>query len=110
MRYVYTFSLYTYIQANDSPQMSSHLFLIGSIIATVYFLLKFLEMRFVDQDNKKPIKVLIRDTLIVCVSSVIGIFLLDQFNLLGNRLGSSNHGVASGGSSTPAVFVDTPGF
>jgi hypothetical protein len=82
-------------------------FLIGSIIATVYFLLKFLEMRFVDQDNKKPIKVLIRDTLIVCISSVIGVFLLEQFKMFGGG-GSSVGGV--GGSSSPAVFVDTPGF
>ena len=89
---------------------TTNLFVIGAIIATVYFLLKFLEMRFVDQDNKKPIKVLIRDTLIVCVSSVVGVYLLDQFKMFDS--GSSSGGGAgnTNGSSSPAVFVDTPGF
>jgi len=86
---------------------TTNLFSIGAIIAIVYFLLKFLEMRFVDNDNKKPIKVLIRDTLIVCISSVVGVFLLDQFKMMGN---SSIIRGADSGLSAPAVFVDTPGF
>jgi RsiW-degrading membrane proteinase PrsW (M82 family) len=90
---------------------TTNLFVIGAIIATVYFLLKFLEMRFVDQDNKKPIKVLIRDTLIVCISSVVGVYLLDQFKMFdsGSGIGSSS-GSTGSGLSSPAVFVDTPGF
>ena len=88
--------------------VTTNLFVIGAIIATVYFLLKFLEMRFVDQDNKKPIKVLIRDTLIVCISSVVGVYLLDQFKMFD---GSSSSSSGSGSTaSSPAVFVDTPGF
>jgi hypothetical protein len=93
---------------------TTNLFVIGAIIATVYFLLKFLEMRFVDQDNKKPIKVLIRDTLIVCVSSAVGVFLVDQFKMFDIGIGVGGRGGGSGGSgggsSSPAVFVDTPGF
>ena len=88
---------------------TTSLFVIGAIIATVYFLLKFLEMRFVDNDNKKSIKVLIRDTIIVCISSVVGVYLLDQFKMFDSGSGSGNdsNGI---GSSSPAVFVDTPGF
>ena len=86
--------------------ITTNLFVIGAIIATVYFLLKFLEMRFVDHESKKPIKVLIRDTLIVCISSVVGVFLLDQFKMFDGTSGTAN----GGGSSSPAVFVDTPGF
>ena len=89
---------------------TTNLFVIGAIIATVYFLLKFLEMRFVDQDNKKPIKVLIRDTLIVCVSSVVGVYLLDQFKMFDSGSGSGGGAGNTNGSSSPAVFVDTPGF
>jgi hypothetical protein len=89
---------------------TTNLFVIGAIIATVYFLLKFLEMRFVDRDNKKPIKVLIRDTIIVCISSVVGVYLLDQFNMLGIGGGGGTGTGNGGGSSSPAVFVDTPGF
>lgn len=91
--------------------ITTNLFIIGAIIATVYFLLKFLEMRFVDHESKKPIKVLIRDTLIVCISSVVGIFLLDQFKMFDSTSGIGIGGSANGaGSSSPAVFVDTPGF
>ena len=86
---------------------TTSLFVIGAIIATVYFLLKFLEMRFVDNDNKKSIKVLIRDTIIVCISSVVGVYLLDQFKMFDSGSGNESNGI---GSSSPAVFVDAPGF
>lgn len=91
---------------------TTNLFVIGAIIATVYFLLKFLEMRFVDQDDKKPIKVLIRDTLIVGISSVLGVYLLEQFKMFdsGSGAGSGIGGDGAGTSSSPAAFVDTPGF
>jgi hypothetical protein len=90
---------------------TTSLFVIGAIIATVYFLLKFLEMRFVDNDNKKSIKVLIRDTIIVCISSVVGVYLLDQFKMFDSGSGSGSGNDSNGiGSSSPAVFVDTPGF
>lgn len=91
---------------------TTNLFVIGAIIATVYFLLKFLEMRFVDQDDKKPIKVLIRDTLIVGISSVLGVYLLEQFKMFdsGSGAGSGIGGDGAGASSSPAAFVDTPGF
>lgn len=86
---------------------STNFFVIGAIIATVYFLLKFLEMRFVEQDNHKPIKVLIRDTIVVGISSVIGVFLLEQFKMFDT---SNVYGSGGGVSSSPAAFVDTPGF
>lgn len=85
--------------------ITTNLFVVGAIIATVYFVLKFLEMRFVDNESKKPIKVLVRDTLIVCISSVVGVYLLDQFKMFDSGSGSNNASVTS-----PAVFVDTPGF
>ena len=69
-------------------------------------------MRFVDQDNKKPIKVLVRDTLIVCVSSVLGVYLLDQFKMFdgASGIGGIGGGGGSGNTSSPVAFVDTPGF
>lgn len=85
---------------------STKLAIIGVVVAVVYFLLKFIEMRFVDSDNQKPVKVLVRDSIVVCISAVLAVFVLNQFeNISGGAGGSSG-----GGSSTPAVFVDTPGF
>jgi hypothetical protein len=88
---------------------STKMFVIGVVVSIVYFLLKFMEMRFVETDNQKPLKVLLRDSIVVCISSVLAVFILNQFGDMG---GGGGGGAGSGGgtSSTPAVFVDTPGF
>lgn len=83
---------------------TTKLAIIGAAVSIIYFLLKFVEMRFVDVDNQKPIKVLVRDSIVVCVSSVLAVFILNQFENISSGAGSNT------GSSTPAVFVDTPGF
>jgi RsiW-degrading membrane proteinase PrsW (M82 family) len=81
---------------------STKLAIIGVVVAVIYFLLKFIEMRFVESDNQKPVKVLVRDSIIVCISAVFAVFILNQFENISANAGSN--------SSTPAVFVDTPGF
>ena len=86
---------------------STKMFITGLVIAVVYFLLKFMEMRFVDPENQKPIKVLVRDSIMVCISAVVGMFVLTQFDSLGGIGGS---GGAGSSTAAPAVFVDTPGF
>lgn len=86
---------------------STKLAIIGVVVAVVYFLLKFIEMRFVDSDNQKSVKVLVRDSIVVCISAVLAVFILNQFENISSGGGSGGGG---GGSSTPAVFVDTPGF
>ena len=47
------------------------IFITGGVISFVYLVFKFLEMRFVLKE-KKPMKVLFRDTLIVYISVVLG--------------------------------------
>jgi hypothetical protein len=84
---------------------STKMFITGLVIAVTYFLLKFIEMRFVEPENQKPVKVLVRDSIMVCISGVVGMFVLTQFNQLGS-FGSSG----GGGGGAPAVFIDTPGF
>ena len=73
-----------------------NIFVVSSVISVVFLLLKFIEMRFIDKENK-PLKFLIRDTLVVFVSVVSGNFILEQIQPL--------HVVSS-----PAVFTDNPGF
>ena len=82
--------------------------IVGIVVSVVYFLLKFMEMRFVDPENQKPVKVLVRDSIMVCISAVLGVFVLNQFENIGSGGGSDGGGIGSGGA--PAVFVDTPGF
>jgi RsiW-degrading membrane proteinase PrsW (M82 family) len=87
---------------------TTKLAIIGASVAIVYFLLKFIEMRFVDHDNQKPVKVLVRDSIVVCVSSILAVFILNQFENISSGSGGGGGGGGSGGA--PAVFVDTPGF
>lgn len=77
-----------------------NIFLVAGIIAVIFFIVKFLEMRYVDNEPK-PLKFLIRDALVVYVSVVIGCFIIEQLNPLIN--GTID-------SVTPLVFTDNPPF
>ena len=46
-------------------------------ISVIYFFLKFIEMRFI-LNEAKPVKFLVRDSLMVCFSVVSGSFLIQQ--------------------------------
>jgi hypothetical protein len=80
----------------------NNLIIVGTVIAMIYFVIKFLEMRFIEIESQKPMKVLIRDTIVVCVSSIAGIYVIDQFKIL-DKADSSL-------MSSPAVFVGIPEF
>lgn len=56
-----------------------NIFLVSGIISVIFFIVKFLEMRYID-DEPKPLKILIRDSLVAYVSVIIGSFILDQLN------------------------------
>ena len=76
------------------------IFVIAAIISITFLIMKFLEMRFIEKESK-PLKLLIRDTLLVYFSVIIANFLIEQINP-----------IVSGGTSkkiTP-VFTDNPAF
>uniref|UniRef100_A0A6C0IS61 Uncharacterized protein n=1 Tax=viral metagenome TaxID=1070528 RepID=A0A6C0IS61_9ZZZZ len=77
--------------------MTQSIFVAGIAIAVVYLLFRFIEMRFILKE-KKPIKTMIRDTLMVYLSVVIGNFILSQFA----------NGIVE--STTPEVFTGPAGF
>lgn len=81
-----------------------NLFVLAAVVAIVYFFSKFLEMRFILKEVK-PLKVLIRETLHVYVSVVLGLFIADQFSLVTNAVDK-----LSGKGNNVAAFVDAPGF
>jgi hypothetical protein len=70
----------------------------SGIIAFLFLLIKFAEMRIVLKENK-PVKLLLRDGIIVFVSVFIGLNIIDQFMLKG--------GV---GKVVPKAFTDNPEF
>ena len=77
-------------------------FVIAGIISFAYFIIKFIEMRFIDKDNK-PLKFLMRDSLLVYFSVVFGLFIVEQLKPVIQEGGE-------GGVINPAVFTDNPGF
>ena len=52
-------------------------FILASVVAIVYMLFLFLEMRFIIKENK-PLKFLLRDTLVVYISFIVGMFIYQQ--------------------------------
>ena len=78
--------------------------ILATVISVVYFLFKFLEMRFIIKEEK-PLKLLVKDTLHVYICVVIGLFIADQFKLV-----KSSVDKLTGGSDNVNVFVDNPGF
>ena len=77
-------------------RMNNNAYIVSGIIAFVFLVAKFLEMRFsgannnnVDANNEggeeapqpqsKPLKFLLRDALLVYVSSLLGFYIIAQF-------------------------------
>lgn len=76
-------------------------FLIAGVISVIYLIAKFIEMRFIEKENK-PLKLMLRDTLLVYFSVIIGYYLLEQLKP-----------VIQNGGDTPSltpVFTDNPSF
>ena len=78
-----------------------NMFIIATIISVVYFIVKFIEMRFLTKD-KKPLKTLFREAIIVNLSTLMGLFLVEQLKIAKK---SMNENVDS-----TNVFTDKPDF
>jgi hypothetical protein len=77
-----------------------NIFVTAAIISVIFIIAKFIEMRFIDKEAK-PLKFLIRDTLLVYVSVIMGYFILSQLKPM----------IQEGGAiSTPQVFTGNPEF
>jgi hypothetical protein len=76
------------------------MFIYALAIATVFFLFKFLEMKFLPDDEKKPLKIVIKETLIVYFASIVGIYMYSQFDSKELKVGGKN----------TMAFVDKPAF
>ena len=50
----------------------------SGIISFIYLLMKFVEMR-ITKNEAKPMKELIRDTVIVYLSAIIGLYIIGEF-------------------------------
>jgi uncharacterized membrane protein YkgB len=80
--------------------MQHNIFLIAGVISVVFVLVKLAEARFIDKEAK-PMKLLVRDSLVVYISVITGDFMLEQLQpfIATERI-----------ATTPEVFVDAPDF
>lgn len=77
-----------------------NIFVISGIIAFIFLVVKFMEMRVIEKENK-PLKLLIRDALVVYFSTLAGFFIIDQLNPVID---------ATMTPTQPSVFTDNPTF
>ena len=80
--------------------MATNIFVIAAIIAITFLVIKFLEMRYIEKESK-PLKVLIRDTLVVYFSVIISHFVIDQLNPIM---------MAGASKKVTPIFTDNPAF
>ena len=87
------------------------MFVEGAAIAIIFLIVKFLEMRFISGETL-PLKVLIRDTTVVYLASVIGIYTLSQFRqsdiIKNSVLGGGGGGIV--GDPVVGAFTTNPDF
>ena len=70
----------------------------SGIIAFIYLLMKFIEMR-ITKNEAKPMKEMIRDTVIVYLSAISGLYIIGEF--------MPTNAVVK---TVTNVFTDVPGF
>jgi hypothetical protein len=79
-----------------------NIYIISGIIAFVFFLGKFIEMRFIEKESK-PLKMIVKDTLLVYVCTIIAFIVLEQLKPIIQE--------SSGGALvTQIAFTDNPTF
>mgnify|MGYP003659820347 FL=1 len=77
--------------------MNTYTFVGALVIAGLYLLMRFLEMRFILKENK-PLKILLREAVMVYLSVLGGDFIIQQLEPLKATLGA------------PSVFTAPPDF
>ena len=81
-----------------------NIFIIAAVISIIFLIVKFIEMRYIEKDSK-PLKLLIRDSLLVYFSVVSGYFIMEQLKPV-----MQNGDVLNGGGGTTPVFTNNPEF
>lgn len=87
--------------------MNNNMYIVSGIIAFVFLVAKFIEMRFANKSSEdeaaqpKPLKLLMRDALLVYVSSLLGFYIIAQFE---------EHSATGLASKEVAAFTGGPDF
>jgi hypothetical protein len=79
-----------------------NIFIIAFVISFIYTLIKIFEMKYIDSQNKKPIKYIIRDSLLVYFSVLLSDFIIEQITPSIKKLTYIN--------TQPQVYLSEPLF
>jgi len=74
------------------------------LISIVFFICKFIELKFQEEKDEKDLKIIIKDSFMVFFSGLVGLFLFDYFKKYINP--SSLLEI----NTEPVIFTDTPEF
>ena len=78
--------------------MEQSIFITAGIVSFVYLVIKYVEMKFILKEVK-PMKLLMRDTIIVYLSVVSGSFIIEQFSDASAIM-----------KKAPEIFTNEPAF
>lgn len=79
--------------------MSETKYTVAIAVAICYLGLKFIEMRFISKEEKS-LKELFKGSLLVFISTILGMYIIDQFGPLTETITKS----------APVVFTSEPDF
>jgi len=80
----------------------NNIFIISFVISIIFTIIKIIEMKFIESEYKKPLKYLIRDSLLVYFSVIAGDFILEQISPSIQKISNIN--------TTPNAFLSDPVF
>ena len=78
-----------------------NIFYIAGVISVLFFVIKLVEMKFIDTDSKKQLKNIVKDTIIVYLSVVLANTVIGYLSPVIQEVSSP---------SQPMVFTDNPQF
>ena len=81
--------------------MLMNVYVFALSVSIIYFLIKLFEMKYMKKEDI-TLKTILRDTLLVYISVVVGDFIIAQIIPATNSVVSA--------SSSPEVFTDAPNF
>lgn len=74
--------------------------LVALIISVIYVIFKFMDMRFVQKDNKTPPKMVAKESVYSFISCLGGLYLVEYFGLFSDVMPKMQ----------PSAFLDEPNF
>uniref|UniRef100_A0A6C0DSE2 Uncharacterized protein n=1 Tax=viral metagenome TaxID=1070528 RepID=A0A6C0DSE2_9ZZZZ len=83
--------------------------IISVVITFIFFIAKMVEMRYLDKEPK-PLKDIVRDTIIIFCSSLLGSFIYFNMNNTIKEFFNIVTETKTLNPETTMIFTDSPGF